>query len=211
MQFRMAIGIAVALAAGVCSAATYMWTGGAGDGKFSSPANWGVESAAFTAEDTCVFLNTTALDVTVDEPVTVGTITFSGSGALTVGGEATLTVTKMTNVYSQQPVFNCPVAFAGTYRVDFATDSVNFAGGVSATGPDDSIPDNAASTRSSPILSPFHQDRSCTASCSPAATPASPKGPIPAVSRSSSRKAATPSSTGWSLPATTCASRCAAD
>ena len=51
-----------------------------------------------------MFLNTTALDVTVDEPVTVGTITFSGSGALTVGGEATLTVTKMTNVYSQQPV-----------------------------------------------------------------------------------------------------------
>ncbi len=145
MQLKTAIAMAATFAAGMCSAATYMWTGGAGDGKFSSPANWGVESAAFTAEDTCVFLNTTALDVTVDEPVTVGTITFSGSGALTIGGEATLTVTKMTNVYSQQPVFNCPVAFAGTYRVDFATDSVNFAGGVSATGPDDSIPDNAAS------------------------------------------------------------------
>ena len=61
MQLKTAIAMAATFAAGMCSAATYMWTGGAGDGKFSSPANWGVESAAFTAEDTCVFLNTTAL------------------------------------------------------------------------------------------------------------------------------------------------------
>ena len=153
MQFRTTIGIAVALAAGVCSAATYMWTGGAGDGKFSSPANWGGEPTAFTAEDTCVFVNTAALDVTVDEPVTVGTITFSGFGALTVGGEATLMVTRMTNVYSQQPVFNCPVVFSAGYLVDFATEGVNFAGGVTASGPSASLPDTAVTHT---LLGEFH-------------------------------------------------------
>ena len=98
-------------------------------------------------------MNTAALDVTVDEPVTVGTITFSGFGALTVGGEATLTVTRMTNVYSQQPVFNCPVVFSAGYLVDFATEGVNFAGGVTASGPSASLPDTAITHT---LLGEFH-------------------------------------------------------
>ena len=41
MRLKSMIAMAATLVASACSAATYMWTGGAGDGKFSSPANWG--------------------------------------------------------------------------------------------------------------------------------------------------------------------------
>ena len=137
---------ALAAVVGTCSAATYTWTGAGGDGKFSTAANWGVESVAFPGNDTCVFNTGDALAVTLDSAVTVGTVTFSGAGAVTVGGDATLTVTKVTSgADAGAPTFTCPVAFSGGYLVDFATAAATFAGGATATKPDAATTDNEAS------------------------------------------------------------------
>ncbi|MBP5226268.1 MAG: hypothetical protein J6336_02680 [Kiritimatiellae bacterium] len=135
-----------ALAAGMCSAATYTWTGESGDGKFSTAANWGVDHVAFTVDDTCVFASDSALLVTLDVPVTVGTVIFSGGGAVTISGGSTLTVTSLASgADAGEPTFECPVVFSGGYLVNFATTPANFAGGATATFPDAATTDNEAS------------------------------------------------------------------
>ena len=144
MKLRAFVGVAAAVAALSCPAATYTWTGG-GDSNFSTAANWGVDSVAFTADDTCVFNNDATISVTMDSAATVGTISFTGAGAVTIGGAATLTVTKVSNASAAAPTFNCPVQFSGGYVVDFATAAANFAGGATATLPSTDSTDNAAS------------------------------------------------------------------
>ena len=142
---KMGCFAVVAVAAGICSAATYTWTGGGGDGKFSTAANWGAESVAFTADDTCVINTGVDLAVTVDSAVTVGTLSFLGTGSVTVGGPATLTVTKVTNGSTVAHTVSCPVQFSGGYLVDFTNAAVSFPGGATATKPDADTTDNTAS------------------------------------------------------------------
>ncbi|MBR6733319.1 MAG: hypothetical protein IKL96_02845 [Kiritimatiellae bacterium] len=145
MKLSRLVVLSVAASIGAARAATYTWTGGAGDGKFSSAANWDGAPSAFTEEDTCVFNNAAALSVTLDSEAAVGTLSFAGAGAVTLGGTATLTVTKVASSSAAAHVLNCPVAFSGGYLVDFATAAVDFAGGATATFPSTASTDNAAS------------------------------------------------------------------
>ena len=85
--------------AGIASATTYTWTGGAGDGLFSTPGNWDGNAAptAATAEDSLEFtiggvatndiagLTIGDIDVTlaVGEQLTLEGEKFGGSGTLT--------------------------------------------------------------------------------------------------------------------------------
>ncbi|MBO7653403.1 MAG: hypothetical protein J6U40_00650, partial [Kiritimatiellae bacterium] len=61
---------AVMTAVGTCGAATYIWTGNGGDGRFSTLANWAGNPPALTENDTCIFTNPEGLAVSVDTPVT---------------------------------------------------------------------------------------------------------------------------------------------
>ena len=109
-----------AVLAGIASATTYTWTGGAGDGLFSTPGNWDGNAAptAATAADNLVFATAgtanndiaglTVGDVTVTlasgEQLTITGGKFGGSGTLTKDGAGTLVfgVTNMPNAnYSQ--------------------------------------------------------------------------------------------------------------
>ena len=85
-----AAGAAMVMLAGAAGAATYTWTGGAGDGLFSTPGNWdgGVAPVAATAADNLVF--TTAGTADNDIPnLTVGnvSVTLAAGDQLTITGE----------------------------------------------------------------------------------------------------------------------------
>ena len=129
----------------------FVWTGAAGDGRFTNAANWSPQPESFTApENVFCFDSAAALVVTVDGDVTTGTLEFAGSGTVTLANPNaattnTLTVTKIVNAATTSPVVNCAVQFADKYLVDCASASVNFAGGATATYPDPSTTDNAAS------------------------------------------------------------------
>ncbi len=133
---RLFVRIAVLFVAGTAFAATYTWTGGAGDGLFSSPGNWdgGTAPTAATESDSLAF--TTGGAVTNDlSNLTVGdvsvtltdgtqlTITggkFGGTGTLNIDGAGKLlfNATNMPNAnYSQAIAVN-----GGVFQVGVGGD-----------------------------------------------------------------------------------------
>ena len=128
-----------------------LWTGAAGDGRFTNAANWSPQPESFAdPEYRFCFKNRSALTVTVDGDVAMKSLEFDGSAVVTLANPNaattnTLTVTKVVGTATATPVINCAVQFADTYFVDCASVPVNFAGGATATYPDPSTADNAAS------------------------------------------------------------------
>ena len=99
----------------------YVWNGASG-GDWSTPGNWRVDGATPAAA-----------------PGSGDTIVFENGSALTVGGTGALTVTKVVTLSGAEVTFNCPVQFAGTYLVQNVATPPKFAGGATATVPDDSL------------------------------------------------------------------------
>ncbi len=117
-----------------------VWKGADG-ANFSDPTNWEPQPASFDENGTFIFNNSSAISATMDDDVTVGTLSFCGSAAVTLvnpnaATTNTLTVTSVENHSSVSPTINCAVQFAGTYLVTCDSTSVNFAGGATATYPD---------------------------------------------------------------------------
>ena len=113
------------IAASAAFAGTYTWNGASG-GDWAAPGNWLVGGAVATTA-----------------PTSADDIEFSSATALTVGGSATLAVTRIANTGAGTVTFSCPVQFAGTYYVT-QNGPVKFPGGATAT-----YPDNALRTASS--------------------------------------------------------------
>ena len=126
------------------SAANFVWTGDAGDGKFSTPGNWSVGGDAATeapgADCAVLFANSVAMSVVLDADKTVSSVMLTGEGAVTFANPDATTTNTLTvgSVQSSKEsathVFNCAVAFTGTYDVDLM-GAVDFAGGATATAP----------------------------------------------------------------------------
>ena len=117
--------LVVMMAACAAVAETYVWNGASG-GDWAVPGNWLVGGATATTA-----------------PTSADNIEFSSASALTVGGSATLAVTRIANAGAGTVTFACPVQFAGTYYVE-QNGAVKFPGGATAT-----YPDNALRTASS--------------------------------------------------------------
>jgi hypothetical protein len=103
------------------AATDYVWNGGA-NGDWATADNWLVGGAAATAA-----------------PGTSDTIRFENDAPVTVTGTSPLSVTKIVTSSGALVTFDCPVAFIGTYNVLNAATAPNFAGGATATVPDDSL------------------------------------------------------------------------
>ena len=105
------------------TAGAYVWNGASG-ADWSVAGNWLVDGATPGAA-----------------PSSTDTIVFQNASPVTVGGEGTLTVTKIVTLSDDLVTFNCPVAFAGTYLVENAATAPLFAGGATATFADTSLTD----------------------------------------------------------------------
>ena len=108
------------IAACAAFAGTYTWNGASG-GDWAAPGNWLVGGAAATTA-----------------PTSADNIEFSNASALTVGGSATLAVTRIANSGAGAVTFSCPVRFSGTYYVT-QNGPVKFPGGATATYPDPAL------------------------------------------------------------------------
>ena len=143
----------VAAAVLSAQAADKYWVGGA-SGNWSD-ASWadtaGGEGGAWVDGSNAIFDNDSAVSVTCDSAATIGTLSFSGSGLVTLGGTVTQTVTKVTSSQDVRHVINCPVKFTSTLQLDFESAPVNFAGGATATTP--AARDNEASRT---LVGEFH-------------------------------------------------------
>ena len=123
------------------------WTGGAGDGKFSTPGNW--LGGQVPADGSCVRIAvaseaTLVCDIQGFAPAS---ITFlPGSAAVTIDGTGAITgIAAVTNLSDSVQEIACPLTFADNYRVHCASETVNFSGGATATCPATDNTDNAAS------------------------------------------------------------------
>ena len=145
---RLAFALAIGAAAPCAFAADFAWTGGA-SGDFSDAGNWGGASGeiiTFASGDNVTISADAATTITLDRNVTVGTLTFDGSGDVTIDNPAQgdayiLNATKVVSTSSADVTVNAKVRFATTYNVDFesASAAVNFAGGAVATYPESAI------------------------------------------------------------------------
>ena len=107
--------------ADAAAATDYVWNGANG-ADWSTPGNWFVDGvAAATA------------------PASTDTIRFDNDAPVTVGGTTALAVTKIITTSGADVTFECPVQFASTYNVQNAVTAPVFAGGATATVPDDSL------------------------------------------------------------------------
>ena len=116
----------------------FVWTGAAGDGKFSTPGNWlGNKDIATATAASKIYISVPS-DATLDcdVAVTAGSITFPiSTRGVTINGTGSLALAAVTNKSSNTVKFSAPVTFAGTYSV-VKSGAVVFAGGATATYPD---------------------------------------------------------------------------
>lgn len=116
-----------------------VWTGEAGDGKFSTPGNW--KGGQVPSGGVPIYFAGAGgvLDNDIDG-LDGCTITFmSGAGAFTIDGNALTNVTKVLNVSGTAQTFANEVFFAGMYRVTSSGARVAFPGGATATHPDNAL------------------------------------------------------------------------
>ena len=102
-------------------AGAYVWNGASG-ADWSVAGNWLVGGA-----------------VPATAPASTDTIVFQNSEPVTVGGTDPLSVTNIITLSDDLVTFSCPVQFAGTYLVENAATAPLFAGGATATYPDESL------------------------------------------------------------------------
>lgn len=119
-----------------------VWTGGGNDTSISDAGNWGGtpgETITFTADDYLVFDK--AATVTVPADITVKGLKITGDGIVELSGVGKINVAS--DIYSDAStdmIFNCPVAFGGTYFVvKNGNGRVKFPGGVTATYPETTL------------------------------------------------------------------------
>ena len=118
------------------------WTGAAGAGDLSNPANWADNAVPGSGTNATIFC-TTPTTLTKGASFAPSSITFAeGCAAATVNGESGLAdITAITNLSSVSHVINVPVAFADKIFVvqpamsweQRGNPSIRFAGGVSGT------------------------------------------------------------------------------
>ena len=114
----------------------HAWTGGAGDGFFSTPGNWQYGVVPPDGADVRIGCAETAT-LTCDIAFRPKSITFPLSSAnVTIVGEGSLSgLVAMTNESACHHVINVPVAFAENIEADVTmnkTSYMNFAGGMTA-------------------------------------------------------------------------------
>lgn len=124
---------------------SYVWTGAAGDGKFSTLGNWqlfnGTAPEALPTAGTPLFFTGAGGEVNNDlDNLGGASISFAAdAGAFTIAGNAFTNVDVVANESGVVQTFACEVFFDGTYEVKLASAPVNFAGGATATFPDESM------------------------------------------------------------------------
>ena len=114
------------------------WTGGANDGKFSSPGNWLGKAVPGADADVVIRVNT-ATTLTCDAAFSVNSITFpSASAQVTINGTGCITnATTIANYSEARHVIGVPVEFVAedAYKTIDVTGEVDFQGGVTGTLP----------------------------------------------------------------------------
>ena len=123
----------------------YIWTGEAGDAKFSTLGNWRLlsgdtPSVAPAAGDPLFFSGTGG--VVSNDLVNLGggAVKFqSGAGAFTICGNPLTGLERVINDSSNTQTFSNAVTFADTYLVSVPSAAVRFDGGATATYPDPSL------------------------------------------------------------------------
>ena len=123
----------------------YIWTGEAGDAKFSTLGNWRLlsgdtPSVTPAAGDPLFFSG--AGGVVSNDLVNLGgsAVKFqSGAGAFTICGNPLTGLERVINDSSNIQTFSNAVTFAGTYLVSVPSAAVRFDGGATATYPDPSL------------------------------------------------------------------------
>ena len=123
----------------------YVWTGTAGDGKFSTVGNWQLFNG--TVPETVPMAGiplifTGAGGEIVNDLADLGgdSITFTPDArAFTITGNPFKEVPVVVNNSDATQTFANEVFFSGTYKVSSTTAPVNFAGGATATFPDESM------------------------------------------------------------------------
>jgi len=120
------------------------WTGAAGDGKFSNPANWQYNEVPPEGADVVICCNN-AMTLDCDVDFKPRSITFSEDSELvTIGGNGTISdVYAITNNTPQHRhhVFNCPVSCKSDVlaKITLASERyMDFAGGITMTNLDTS-------------------------------------------------------------------------
>ena len=117
------------------------WTGLGGDGDFDNAANWEDGVVPASGDDLVILASAGTLNNNL-ENFAPKSITFeSGSGSVTIGGNALTGVAAITNLSSSSHVINVPVAFDGEILIvqgamsweQKSNPSIRFAGGVTGT------------------------------------------------------------------------------
>ena len=114
------------------------WTGGANDGKFSTPGNWLGGAVPGVSDDVVISVaSETTLDC--DVALNVNSITFPATSAkVTIEGAGCITnATTIVNYSAARPVIDVPVEFVSgdAYAQINVTGEVDFQGGVKGTLP----------------------------------------------------------------------------
>lgn len=126
--------MAVACAAVCIRAAERTWTGGGGDAKWSTPANWG--GTAPTTNDTLVFSGTaqpaSTNDLADDTPF--AGITFSGTSAFTLNGKRIILGGNVTNLSASAQTVNLPIALPETRVFNSSNGAITVNGALSGAG-----------------------------------------------------------------------------
>lgn len=132
---------------------SYIWSGAAGDCKFSTLGNWQLVNGAVPEElpvaGTSLLFTGVGGAITNDlENLGGDAITFAaGAGAFTIEGNAFRNVPIVANKSGSVQTMAGEVFFADTYKVSLVSSSVNFAGGATATFPDESMRSQALCRR----------------------------------------------------------------
>jgi len=132
---RLKIVLVMCVAAFCVRAADRIWTGGGGDGNWSTPANWG--GTAPTTNDTLFFSGTTRLSSTNDLPEDIplaGIIFNSGAGAFTLGGNRISLEGPVSNLSASAQTFSLGMALTGTRVFDASNGAITVNGAISGPG-----------------------------------------------------------------------------
>lgn len=123
------------------------WTGGT-TGALTDPDCWVLHSVPVSG-DTAVISCAAAATLTIPQGATFSpsAIVFpADSAAVTIAGEGDISgIQAVTNLSSAVQTIDCPLKFAGVYRVHCESAAVDFAGGATATCPAADNTDNTAS------------------------------------------------------------------
>ena len=120
-----------------------VWTGAAGDGLFSTAANWAGGRRPQDVGATAVIRFDSAGGEIVNDVdnLSAASIAFGkGVKPTAISGKPVSGVATVVNKSgSVVPEIACALAFAGTYNVEFDSQTVNFSGGATATYPDPDV------------------------------------------------------------------------